>query len=70
MSATIDPVPYVKYFGEDKTHAVYIDGHGHSLFVRSIKEPITDYVMQAALACVQVRNSPVTLIGGSRESVK
>ncbi|KAM3172210.1 hypothetical protein ACTXT7_015013 [Hymenolepis weldensis] len=54
MSATIDPDPYIKYFGEDKTHAVYIDGRGHGLNIRSIKEPITDYVMQAASTCVQV----------------
>nr|CDS29209.1 ATP dependent RNA helicase DHX33 [Hymenolepis microstoma] len=54
MSATIDPEPYIKYFGEDQTHAVYIDGRGHGLSIRSIKEPITDYVMQAASTCVHV----------------
>ncbi|VDO08984.1 unnamed protein product [Rodentolepis nana] len=54
MSATIDPEPYIKYFGEKQTHAVYIDGRGHGLSTRSIKDPITDYVMQAASTCVHV----------------
>lgn len=54
MSATIDPEPYMNYFGADQTHALYIEGRVHGLIMRSIPEPIKDYVMQAAVACVQV----------------
>ncbi|KAA3676336.1 ATP-dependent RNA helicase DHX33 [Paragonimus westermani] len=57
MSATIDPAPFVNFLGAEHTCVVYIEGRPHPLKVLNICEPSTDYITDAALACIQIHKS-------------
>ncbi|OON17782.1 helicase protein, partial [Opisthorchis viverrini] len=57
MSATIDPTPFVNFLGAEHTRVVYIEGRPHAIKVLNTSDSITDYVADAAIACIQIHKS-------------
>ncbi|TGZ75439.1 hypothetical protein CRM22_000388 [Opisthorchis felineus] len=57
MSATIDPTPFVNFLGAEHTRVVYIEGRPHAIKVLNVSDSITDYVADAAIACIQIHKS-------------
>ena len=54
MSATIDPKNFVDFLGASRTGVVYMEGRRFPLKILTAKQSSTDYVSDAALACIQV----------------
>lgn len=64
MSATIDPTPFVNFLGPDKTRVIYIEGRPHPIRILNVSNPGTDYVADAATACLQVLSSVFAFFNG------